>query len=197
MSKSLIKKSSKKLTLKLDPDKYVGDTLIEKGASIAVDPTIKAALTTHLYTANITEIDPSALVDRVQKLVKEVSAGDMSYLELMLASQAIVLDSIFHRLSSQAQQNIGHFVSATDTYLRLALKAQAQCRSNIESLANIKSPRQYISHTNVANLMQVNNSHECIEASNGERMDFGAQTETVRDDQGLEALAAFNRSKNA
>lgn len=193
MKKSLVKKSSRKLTLKLDPNEYVGDTLLEKGASIAVDPTINAALTTHLYTANITEIDPLALVDRVQELVKEVSAGDMSHFESMLASQAIVLDSIFHRLSSQAQQNIGHYATATDTYSRLAFKAQAQCRSNIESLASIKSPKQYINQTNVANLMQVNNSHELLEANNGKRMDFGAQTKTVRIDTQMAALETIDR----
>ena len=193
MKKSSIKKPSKNLTLKLDPDKYVGDTLLEKGASIAIDPTIKAALTTHLYKANMTEIDPSALVKRVQDLVKDVSAGDMSYFESMLASQAIVLDSIFHRLSSQAQQNIGYYASATDTYLRLALKAQAQCRSNIESLSSIKEPKQYINQTNVANLMQVNNAHERLEASNGERMDFGSQKEAVRDDQELATLEIIDR----
>ncbi len=193
MKKSLVKKSSKNLTLKLDPDKYVGDTLLEKGASIAIDPTIKAALTTHLYTANMTEIDPSALVERVQELVKEVSAGDMSHFESMLASQAIVLDSIFHRLSSQAQQNIGHYASATDTYLRLALKAQAQCRTNIESLASIKAPKQYINQTNVANLMQVNNTHERLETRNGERMDFGAQTKAVRVDTQMATLERIDR----
>ncbi len=193
MKKSLVKKSSKNLTVKLDPDKYVGDTLLEKGASIAIDPTIKAALTTHLYTANMTEIDPSALVKRVQELVKEVSVGDLSHFESMLASQAIVLDSIFHRLSSQAQQNIGHYASATDTYLRLALKAQAQCRTNIESLASIKAPKQYINQTNVANLMQVNSTHERLETSNGERLDFGAQTKTVRDDKELAALEVIDR----
>ncbi len=47
MKKSLIKKSSKNLTLKLDPDKYVGNTLLEKGAAISIDPTINAALTVH------------------------------------------------------------------------------------------------------------------------------------------------------
>ncbi len=193
MKKSLVKKSSKNLTVKLDPDKYVGDTLLEKGASIAIDPTIKAALTTHLYTANMTEIDPSALVERVQELVKEVSAGDMSHFESLLASQAIVLDSIFHRLSSQAQQNIGHYASATDTYLRLALKAQAQCRTNIESLASIKAPKQYINQTNVANLMQVNNTHERLETRNGERMDFGAQTKAVRVDTQKATLERIDR----
>ena len=76
------------------------------------------------------------------------------------------------------------------------MKAQAQCRSNIESLANIKSPRQYISQTNVANLMQVKNTHERLGASNGERMDFGAKTETVRDDKELAALEAVDGSEN-
>lgn len=118
----------------------------------------------------------------------------MSHFESMLASQAIVLDSIFHKLSRQAQQNIGHYASASDIYLRLALKSQAQCRSNIESLAAIKSPRQYISQTNLANTIQINNSLDTLEASYGkQRMDIEAKAATGRVDTQLAALEIINR----
>jgi hypothetical protein len=187
-----MKKLTKKITLNLDPDKYSGDSVEEKGAAIAVDPSMKAALTAHLFTTNLGKIDPLALVDRVQALTSEASGGDMSHFESMLASQAIALDAIFHRLASQANQNIGHYAGATDTYLRLGLKAQAQSRSAIESLASIKAPRQYISQTNVAATMQVNNSLEGLEASYDERMDIRAQATSGGADSTLEALEVIN-----
>ena len=188
-----MKKTSKKITLNLDPEKYPGDSLAEKGAAIAVDPSMKAAMTAHLYTTNLGKIDALALVNRVQELTGEASGGDMSHFESMLASQAIALDAIFHRLASQANQNIGHYAGATDTYLRLGLKAQAQSRSAIESLAAIKAPRQYISQTTLANTMQVNNSLEGVEVRHDERVDSRAQAASGRTDSTLEALEAIDR----
>jgi hypothetical protein len=190
-------KLTKKITLNLDPDKYSGDSLAEKGAAIAVDPSMKAALTAHLYTTNLGKIDALALVDRVQALTDEASAGDMSHFESMLASQAIALDAIFHRLACQANQNIGNYAGATDTYLRLGLKAQAQSRSAIEALAAIKAPRQYISQTNVANTMQVNNSLEGVEVCHDEWVDIRAQAASGRTDSTMAALEAIDRGENA
>ena len=192
-----MKKTSKKITLNLDPEKYPGDSLAEKGAAIAVDPSMKAAMTAHLYTTNLGKIDALALVNRVQELTGEASGGDMSHFESMLASQAIALDAIFHRLASQANQNIGHYAGATDTYLRLGLKAQAQSRSAIESLAAIKAPRQYISQTNLANTMQVNNSLEGVEVRHDERVDSRAQAASGRDNSTMAALEVIDRSENA
>ena len=183
-----------KMSLKLEPEKYPGDSLEEKGAAIAVDPSMKAALTAHLFTTNLGKIDPLALVDRVQALTDEASSGNMSHFESMLASQAIALDAIFHRLASQANQNIGHYAGATDTYLRLGLKAQAQSRSAIEALVALKAPRQYISQTNVASTMQINNSLDGLEARYGERMDIRAHAASSSADSMLEALAAIDRS---
>ena len=188
-----MKKSNSKMTLKLDPDKYPGDSLEEKGAYIALDPSMKAAMTTYGFTSNLAEIDTMALAARMQELTEDACSGDLGNMEAMLAAQAITLDSIFHRLAVQAQQNIGHHSNAVDVYLRLGLKAQSQCRSTIEALDAIKTPKQYINQTNVANLMQVNNSNERLEASNGERMDFRTQTEAVRDDKELAALEIIDR----
>jgi hypothetical protein len=181
----------------LNSDKHKVDSFAEKSAYIATDPTMKAAMTTHRFTSNLPEIDSTALTLRVQELIKEVSAGDLSNMEVMLAAQAITLDSIFHRLAGQAQLNIGQYANTVDTYLRLGLKAQAQCRSTIEALAAIKTPKQYINQTNVANLMQVNNSQERLETKNGERMDIRAQAASGRDDQELATLEVFDGSKNA
>ena len=192
-----MKKTAPKNTFQFNPDKHQGDSFAEKGAYIATDPSMKAAMTTHSFTSNLPEIDTIALTVRVQALTEEACAGDLSNMEAMLAAQAITLDAIFHRLAGQAQLNIGQYANTVDTYLRLGLKAQAQCRSTIEALAAIKAPKQYISQTNVANLMQVNNSQERLEAQNGERMDFRAQTASGRDDQELAALETVYGGKNA
>ncbi len=189
-------KLAKKITLNLDPRKYSGDSVKEKSATIAVDPSLQAAMTAHLFTTNLGEIDLLALVNRVQSLTEKASSGDMSHFESMLASQAIALDAIFHRLASQANQNIGHYAGATDTYLRLGLKAQVQSRSAVEAWAAIKAPRQYISQTNVAKTMQVNNSLESLESRYGERMDDGTKTTSGRTDSTLEALGAVYRCKD-
>ena len=179
-----------KSTFKLDPKQYPGDSLAEKGAFIATDPGMKGAMTTHLYTSNLAEIDSLALVSRVQQLTEEAVAGDLGQMEAMLAAQAIALDAIFHRLAGQAHQNIGQHASAADIYLRLGLKAQTQCKSSIEALAALKTPKQYISQTNVANTMQVNNSPERI--AHEERMDFRAQAASGRTDSAMAALEAIN-----
>ena len=152
-------------------------------------PGMKGAMTTHLYTSNLPEIDSLALVGRVQQLTEDTVAGDLGKMA-MLAAQAIALDAIFHRLAGQAHQNIGQHASAVDTYLRLGLKAQAQCRASVEALAALKTPKQYISQTNVANTMQVNNSPERI--AHEERMDFRAQAASGRTDSAMAALEAIN-----
>lgn len=183
-------------TFKINPDTVDGKTLTEKGACIALDPSMKAAMTTYRFISNLAEIDTIALAARMQEITEDACAGDMGNMEAILAAQAITLDSIFHRLAVQAQQNISHHSNAVDVYLRLGFKAQSQCRSTIEALASLKIPKQYINQTNVANLMQVNNTNEQLEANNGERMDFRAQKKAVRDDKKLAALEIIDRREN-
>jgi hypothetical protein len=56
--------------------------------------------------------------------------------------------------------NAGECLDATDKYMRLALKAQSQCRAALETLARIKNPIPCIKQTNIANGPQ--------QASNGQ-----------------------------
>jgi hypothetical protein len=55
--------------------------------------------------------------------------------------------------------NMGEYIKAADTYLRLALKAQSQCRATLETLATIKNPPiVYARQANIANgPQQINN----------------------------------------
>ena len=94
--------------------------------------------------------------------------------------------------------NAGEYINAADTYMRLALKAQAQCRSTLEALAEIKNPRpvSFVKQANIANgPQQVNNGvkpdkyaqahahaeqntcwkNELLEHEHGNYLDTGAQ----------------------
>jgi hypothetical protein len=87
----------------------------------------------------------------------------------------------------------GGYMEACETYLRLALKAQSQCRTTIEALAFIKNPQPtaFIRQQNVGYNQQVNDgaapavtalrareeiskpANELLEAQHGERLDNG------------------------
>ncbi|HUX64789.1 hypothetical protein [Sulfuricella sp.] len=95
-----------------------------------------------------------------EKAVK-VQSGDLSDVEATLTAQATTLDTIFNELARRAALNMGEHLPATEIYLRHAFKAQAQCRSTLEALAEIKNPRP------VAFVKQANISHGPQQVNNG------------------------------
>jgi hypothetical protein len=77
-----------------------------------------------------------------------------------LAIQAHTLDTIFNELARRSAANVGEYMEAAERYMRLALKAQSQCRATIETLAEIKNPKPvaFVQQANIANgPQQVNN----------------------------------------
>ena len=71
---------------------------------------------------------------------KLASDGNLERAEAMLLIQAHTLDAIFNNLARRAALNAGEYLGACETYLRLALKAQSQCRATLETLATVKNP---------------------------------------------------------
>jgi hypothetical protein len=71
------------------------------------------------------------------------------------------LDTIFNELARLSRENLrAQHLEATDRLMRLALKAQSQCRATIETLAEIKNPSQvaFVKQANIAHgPQQVNN----------------------------------------
>jgi hypothetical protein len=70
----------------------------------------------------------------------------------MLTAQAHTLDAIFNSLAQRAALNMGEYIQACETYLKLALRAQSQCRTTWEALATIKNPpvMGYVRQANIA-----------------------------------------------
>lgn len=97
----------------------------------------------------------AALVDAVEA----VKRGDRGNVEALLTAQAVALNAIFTRLANRSALNMGEHLDAAERYMRLALKAQGQCRTTLETLAVIKSPVVFARQANIAHgPQQVNNA---------------------------------------
>jgi len=100
-------------------------------------------------------------IDAMRLKAERVQAGDMSGMESLLVAQATALDAIFTELARRAALNMGEYLSASERYMRLALKAQSQCRTTVEALAQLKNPRPvaFVHQANIAHgPQQVNNA---------------------------------------
>lgn len=132
----------------------------EAMAKMAMRPSVNAAAVMVSYgkPLGIADGDIAALMDRLADDVKDVWAGDMKRAEAMLFGQAHALQSIFMNLARRATSQ--EYLKQWEAYLRMALKAQNQCRMTLEALATIKNPPVVIArqaNINNGGQQQVNN----------------------------------------
>lgn len=171
-----------------------------------------SASTAKLYLSTTDDLQVSDLLTEMENTGQEVNDGKLTQAEQMLANQAIVLDAIFNNLAQRAAR--AEHMKSTETYLRLALKSQAQARATIEALAAIKTPRSYIRQANIAQgHQQVNNNmyasaseHTCVIESKNlpnklleadhERLDIGTASTPSRVDTAMAALDRIDRAKD-
>jgi hypothetical protein len=183
-------------------------------AQIAVTPSLQAASTIKQWSHAFGDLDITRLIDELRQQAATASRGDLNRQEAMLAIQAHTLDTIFNELARRSQANMGQYMDAADRYMRLALKAQSQCRASIETLAEIKNPKPvaFVQQANIANgPQQVNNTgpaladpsragkpeiqqDKLLEVHNGERLDIGTAGEAIGSDPAMATVGAFNRT---
>ena len=145
---------------KLALTKCTGEPSEAARARVAYDPAARAASVGRKFIAPI--MGEHGLANSYAALNQQISSvkgGDLSEVERKLVAQADTLDAIFNDMARRAALNAGEYLHATETYMRLALKAQSQCRATIETLANIKNPPVVIAkQANIAGgAQQVNN----------------------------------------
>lgn len=106
------------------------------------------------------KLDLNCLIEVLRSSTSSVASGDLNGPESMLNAQTHTLDFLFNDLIRRA----AHYVESPDLYekyLRLAFKAQSQCRATIGSIADIRQPRVYMGNVDQANIssghQQVNN----------------------------------------
>ena len=178
-------------------------------AEVGLNPVFGASSNTLLFArGSMGALDLTEVASVLSDEVKRVRKGDMAGPEAMLVSQAQALDAIFTELARRSALNMGEYIEASERYMRLALKAQAQCRTTIQALAEMKNPPVVIARqANISNgPQQVNNGtasraevsdnrpNELLETEHDKRVDSGAPATSGSSDPGLGAMEALNRA---
>lgn len=164
--------------------------------------------------------DVNELVSELARQIEVVNGGDLARAEGILIAQAHALDNIFANLARRATNQ--EYLKQWEAYMRMAMKAQNQCRMTLETLATIKNPPVvFAKQANINNggQQQVNNgaarpqgvnpaqahasAHaansevaptELLEATDVQRLDTRAPSAAGRADQGLAPVGAVNRA---
>ncbi len=146
------------------------------------------------------------LAEDLTAQIEKIGAGDLGDVEAMLFAQAHVLQLIF--LKCTHHMNRAEYLNQMQAHGQLALKAQNQCRATLTTLVDIKNPARAVFIKNTATNQQVNlgavpqknsadSANKLLEAKAHERLDTRAPSEAVPVDPPLEAVAAFDGTKNS
>lgn len=183
-------------------------------ARTVLRPTVQAAVTLKEYGKAYGDLDLSGLIDALTVQTKAASDGDLGRGEAMLATQAHTLDAIFNNLARRAIN--AEYMDNLDRYLKLALRAQSQCRATWETLSAMKNPPMvgYVRQANIARgHQQVNNApstagdnsrarentdvqNKLLEESDDQRLDIGAEGAAGGVDPAMAPLGKVDRSEN-
>jgi len=155
------------------------------------------------------EIDLPGLLATLRDHASAVNDGDLSRAEAMLINQADALQSLFVNLTERSLRQ--EYLVHAEGFMRLALKAQSQCRATLETLSNVKNPPViYARQANVTTgPQQINNGVDPTRARENQntpnqllgvadelRQDSRASGYTVKDDPPMEAVGAIYGAKD-
>ena len=204
------KRNSNDLTVNSNGDE---DDAVAKARTV-LRPSVQAAVTVKALTQQFGEQDLRGLMEALSEQTNAANEGDLGRAEATLATQAHTLDALFHTLVQRAILNMGEYMGAAETYMKLALRAQSQCRATWEALSAIKNPPMagYVGQANIAHgHQQVNNvdikksgdprareneipPNELLEQKHGsEWLDTGAAGKAGATDSELEAVGEIDR----
>jgi len=157
------------------------------------------------------QVELAALYTSIVAKAERLRSGDLSGAEGVLTAEAVSLDVMFANLAHRAHlaESVDHF----DRFMRLALKAQSQCRATIETLALMKNPPVFARQANISSGSQlvnnaiVSNGVARAEISEfrpnrllggyGERMDGDTASETGPSDSAVETMGAIDGSADS
>jgi hypothetical protein len=190
-------------------------------ARVRMHPIHRASTTMRNFDQKLMDHSVTSITQVLGRHLEDVKAGNLGQAENILITQANTLDVIFNELAAHAGANIRSNVDKAERYLRMALKAQSQCRTTLEALAEIKMPKSatFIRQVNNASQQQVNNGptvngtthssvpaqgkknlddspNKLLEGNHGKRLDGGTACAPGRTDSHLEAVGAVDRTPN-
>ena len=122
-------------------------------ATTVVLPSVRHGLAIHTLSKSLlgeSKMDFMDCAEAVVARAEKVAAGDPQQIAKMLAMQATTLDAVFTEMARRMALNMGDYLGATQTYARIALKAQAGSRASLEAIAKLHQPReQTVRHVHV------------------------------------------------
>ena len=211
--------TKRKSTKKRDPNQITAAGKPDEDQAVAIArtvlrPTVQAAVTLKEYGKSYGDLDLGGLIDSLTEQTRASSDGDLKRAEAMLTTQAHTLDAIFNNLARRAIN--AEYMDNLDRYLKLALRAQSQCRATWEALATIKNPpvAGYVRQANISHgPQQVNNApnapagapragenpnlqNKLLEENDGERLDPGTACTPGRADQAMAAVGEIDRAED-
>jgi hypothetical protein len=181
-----------------------GETWEQTTARYQLMPEFQSAIT--LFTEKngrflSEQMDLDALVYELNRQTALIKQKDLSRGEEMLAAQAYVLDALFHKLTLRAASNMDEYIGVAETYFKLALKAQSQCRNTWEALSKMQNPplASYVRQLNTAHNQQINNENppNQLPEKNHELLpDKSNEGAAVPIDPSMETVGEVHRSKD-
>ena len=187
-------------------------------AEMSLSAPVLNAVTTQTFSQKLMgEIDITEAVNVMREKVSNVNDGNLKDLEATLTAQTVSLNTIFNELARRSALNMGTNLQVTESYMRLALKAQSQCARTIEVLAAMKNPpvvfakqanishghqqvNNGISQTNTPTHAEntINQPNELLEVNNGsEKMDNRATQTTISNDKAMATVESQHRGKDS
>ena len=116
-----------------------GERPEESMADMVVSGLLSNAFTAVQFSKSpIGDVDLTVCLAKLNAAVERVQRVDLRETEALLTAQAVTLNTMFTHLANLAAST--EYLDKLDRYLRLALKAQGQCRATLETLATIKNP---------------------------------------------------------
>ncbi len=179
-----------------------------------ISPSVQGASTQAEYAKGVEHLELTGLISALTHQTQAIQSGDLRQAEALLIVQAHTLDQIFNCLAKRAIN--AEYLEYLESYLRLGLRAQSQCRATLETLAAIQRPQSiaFVRQQNVGYNQQVNNSassglrasraretkitpNKLLAAQHGERLDSGEAGTTVCADSSMAAMGEVHGSEDA
>lgn len=152
-------------------------------------------------------LDVTALRHELEEQHEALASGDISRIENMLFDQAHTLQAIFMHFLQRLPNT--EYLSQSESYSRLALKAQNQCRQTLATLGDLKNPKRatFIKQQNntlnqIDNVTQdnpensINDTTKLSEASDERTLDSRATKAAVGENPQMETVGEVHRCKD-
>ena len=134
------------------------DERIQAGRN-ATDPAFAAGNVICSTKRDLDSIDVAEIFTQLKAQAEAIQAGDLSLFDAMLVNQAVALQSLFADLAVKASAGTKS-PELFEMQLKLAMRAQNQCRATIQTLLESRNQTVFIKdQVNVSNgSQQVNNN---------------------------------------